>query len=459
MSFRIVKLCPAIALLLAFGLISAQDTPSGSVNWPSFRGPNASGIAEGYALPTSWNVESSENIRWKTPIPGLGLSSPIVWENRIFISTAIGGQGSPPLKIGLYGDVESVRDDTVHRWIVYCLDKQTGRIVWEKTAHSAVPRVKRHPKSTHANSTLVTDGKRLVAFFGSEGLYCFDMDGKVLWTKDLGVLDSGFFTMPDAQWEFGSSPVIIEDMVVVQCDVLKGSFIAAFSLGDGSELWRTSRDDVPTWGTPAVCGSGRAAQIVVNGFRHIGGYDLRTGKELWRMHGGGDIPVPTPVVWEDMVFITNAHGQMSPIYAVRLGAAGDISLRSGESSNEYVPWSLNRDGAYMATPLVYGGRLYNCRWNGVLGCYAARSGDRLYQQRLGEGTSAFTASPVAGDGKIYVASEEGDVYVIQAGPEYRLLARNSMGQVCMTTPAISGGMLLFRTQSQVIAVGGHAGRN
>jgi outer membrane protein assembly factor BamB len=378
-----------------------------------------------------------------------------VWGNRIFLSTAIGGQGSPRLKIGLYGDIASVKDDTVHRWIVYCLDKRTGEVVWEKTAHSGVPKIKRHTKSTHANSTLATDGRHLVAFFGSEGLYCYDMDGKLLWTKDLGVLDSSFFMAPEAQWEFGSSPVIYENVVIVQCDVLNGSFLAAFNLADGNELWRTSRDDVPTWGTPAVHGSGGTAQVVVNGFRHIGGYDLRTGKELWRLRGGGDIPVPTPVVWEDMVFITNAHGSMSPIYAVRLGAEGDISLRNSESTSEYVSWSLNRDGSYMATPLVYEGRLYNCRWNGVLGCYAARTGDRLYQQRLGEGTSAFTASPVAGDGKVYIASEEGDVYVVQAGPEYRLLAKNSMGQVCMATPAISEGTLLFRTQNQLVAVAGN----
>lgn len=452
MSVRIVKLSPALALLLAVGLISAQENHSRGVNWPSFRGPYASGVAEGYALPATWNMETFENIRWRTPIPGLGLSSPIVWGDRIFLSTAIGGERSPALRIGLYGDVESVRDDTVHRWIVYCLDKRTGKIIWEKTAHTGEPQVKRHPKSTHANATLATDGKHVVAFFGSEGLYCFDMDGKLLWTKDLGLLDSAFFTMPEAQWEFGSSPIIFGDSVVVQCDVLKGSFIAAFSLSDGSELWRTSRDDVPTWGTPAVYGSGRNVQIVVNGYRHIGGYDLRTGKELWRLRGGGDIPVPTPVVYGDMVFLTNAHGQVSPLYAIRLDATGDISLAGGQTSNNHVVWSLSRDGSYMATPLVYGDHLYNCRWNGVLGCYTARTGERLYQQRLGEGTSAFTASPVAGDGKIYIASEEGDVYVLQAGPEYRLLAKNQLGQVCMATPAITEGMLLFRTQSQLVVV-------
>jgi len=445
---RMMTLSPPVALLFALTFSSAERNAS----WPSFRGLNASGIAEGYPLPATWNVERSENVRWKTPIPGLGLSSPIVWENRIFVSSAISGQDKSGLRIGLYGDIESVKDDTVHRWIVYCVDKRTGKIVWERTAHAGAPKVKRHPKSTHANSTLATDGKHVVAFFGSEGLYCYDMDGKLLWSKDFGILDSGYFSAPEAQWEFGSSPIIFENMVFLQCDVQKGSFIAAFRLTDGSEVWRTSRDDVPTWGTPVIYESGRNAQIVVNGFRHIGGYEARTGKELWKMRGGGDIPVPTPVVFGDMVFITNAHGRLAPVYAIRLSATGDISLQGEQSSNEHVAWSQSRDGSYMATPIVYREHLYNCRWNGVLSCYEARSGNRLYQERLGEGMSAFTASPVAADGKIYIAAEDGDVYVIKAGPKYELLAKNSMGEACMATPAISEGSLFFRTQSHLVAI-------
>ncbi len=443
-----VILSPAAALLGAMAIFSAGKNS----HWPSFRGPNASGVAEGYPLPAAWNVEASEKVRWKTPIPGLGLSSPIVWENRIFLSTAVSGQEKAGLRIGLYGDVESVKDDTVHRWIVYCLDKRTGKIIWDRTACSGVPKIKRHPKSTHANSTLATDGKRIVAFFGSEGIYCYDLEGTLLWSRNLGVLDSGFFSAPRAQWGFGSSPIIFEDTAIVQCDVQKGSFIAALRLADGSEVWRARRDEVPTWGTPAIYQSGGKAQVIVNGFRHIGGYDARTGRELWKMRGGGDIPVPTPLVFGDMVFITNAHGSQAPIYAIRLDASGDISLRGGQSSNEFVAWSLNRDGSYMATPIVYGGYLYNCRWNGVLSGYEPRSGTRLFQQRLGGGTSAFTASPVAADGKIYIASEEGDVYVVKAGAKYELLAKNPLGEVCMATPAISEGTLFFRTQKHLIAI-------
>jgi outer membrane protein assembly factor BamB len=436
------------------GLVSpaADEKGTAGTNWPSFRGTNAAGIAEGYPLPTTWDATTSGNIQWKTPIPGLGHSSPVIWGNRLFVSTAISGLEKSQLKVGLYGDIGSVQDDTSHRWIVYCLDKQSGRIVWERTVNTGVPRVKRHPKSTHANSTLATDGRHVVAFFGSEGLYCFDVDGKLLWKKDLGLLNSGFYVAPLAQWEFGSSPLIYQDRVLIQCDVLNGSFVAALNLHDGNEIWRTPRDDVPTWGTPAVHEDGRIAQMIVNGYKHTGGYDVTTGKELWRLSGGGDIPVPTPVVARGMVFITNAHGKMAPIYAIRLNATGDISLKENETSNQFVAWSSARDGAYMITPLIYGDHFYSCKNNGVLSCYEADSGNKIYQERLGTGTSGFSASPVAGDGKIYFTGEDGDIYVVKSGPRFEILAKNSMGEVCMASPALSGGTIYFRTQSHVIAV-------
>ena len=449
MLFRLKFVIPAFLLSFAYALSSAEKKPAQGIDWPSFRGPDAAGVAEGYPLPSTWDIEKSVNVRWKTPIPGLGLSSPIVWADLIFISTSISSQETPNLKPGLYGEVGSVDETSVHRWIVYCIDKRTGKIIWEKTAHSGVPKIKRHPKSTHANSTLATDGERVVAFFGSEGLYCYDLKGNLLWSKDLGVLDSAFFVMPAAQWEFGSSPLINGNSVIVQCDVLTNSFLASFSIKDGRELWRTSRDDVPTWSTPSIYSSGQGQQIVVNGYKHIGGYDARTGKELWRMHGGGDIPVPTPVIAGDMAFLTGAHGSIAPIYAIRLSAIGDISLQENQPSNNYVAW-MNKEGSYMATPLVYGGHLYNCRWNGVLCCYETATGKRLYQQRLAAG--AFTASPVAGDGKIYIASEDGDVFVVRAGPNYELIAKNFLGEVCLATPAISQGLLLFRTQANLVAI-------
>jgi len=240
--------------------------------------------------------------------------------------------------------------------------------------------------------------------------------------------------------------------VLVQCDVLKGSFIAAFSVKDGREMWRTAREDVPTWGTPTVQVVGGRAQMIVNGFRHAGAYDVETGREIWRFQGGGDIPVPTPVVGHGLVFLTSAHGPMAPVYAIRLDAAGDVSLKPGETSNAAVAWSYARDGAYMSTPIVYGDYLYNVRWNGVLNCYNARTGERVYQTRLGGGTSGFSASPVAGDGKLYFASEDGDVFVVKAGPAFELLATNAMNDICMASPALSRGVIYIRTRSQVVAV-------
>jgi outer membrane protein assembly factor BamB len=446
-------ICTLILLLSAFCIApaSGQKNPQ-QANWPSFRGASASGIAEGYLLPSTWDAATSQNISWKTPIPGLGHSSPIIWGNRIYLSTAISGQEKPELKVGLYGDIASVKDDTSHRWIVYCLDKQSGKVVWEKTVYTGVPKIKRHPKSTHASATLATDGRNLVAFFGSEGLHCFDMNGKQIWKKDLGILDSAYYVAPEAQWEFGSSPVIYQDKVLIQCDVLNGAFVAALNIKDGSEAWRTSRDDVPTWGTPTVYSNGGNAQMIVNGYKNIGSYDVKTGKQIWWLKGGGDIPVPAPVVAHEMVFITNAHGPMAPIYAIRLNATGDISLKADETANQFVAWSAPRDGAYLITPLVYGDYLYSCKNNGVLYCFEARTGKRLYQERLGSGTTGFTASPVAGDGKLYLSSEDGDIYVVKSGRQFEILSKNSMGDICMASPAISEGVIYFRTKTQVVAV-------
>ena len=443
------------AILLLLGVlvspVGGQKSPAGA-NWPSFRGSGAAGVADGYPLPSEWNGPTSRNILWKTPVAGLGHSSPIIWGNRLFVSTAISGVEKPELKVGLYGDIGSVQDTTSHRWVVYALDTRSGKVVWENTVVTGVPKVKRHPKATHANSTLATDGQHLVAFFGSEGLYCFDMDGRLLWKRDLGVLDSAYYVAPDAQWEFASSPVIYQGLVLVQCDVLNGSFVAALNIKDGTDLWRTPRTDVPTWGTPTVYADGTNAQMIVNGYKHVGSYDVRTGKQLWRLKGGGDIPVPTPVVADGMVFITNAHGPLAPILAIRLNATGDISLAPNETANQFVAWSYPRDGAYMVTPVVYGDYLYSAKNNGVMSCYEAKTGTKLYQERLGAGTSGFSASPVAGDGKIYFAGEDGDVYVVKAGPKFELLAKNTMGEVCMASLAISGGVLYVRTQSHVVAI-------
>lgn len=441
-----------VLLALTSVLGQSRSGPRAGIDWPAFRGIDASGIGEGTAPPLAWNVPEAKAVKWRVPVAGLGHSSPIVWGDLVCTASAVSGTPDPQLKVGLYGDITSVQDETSHRWLVVCLDKRSGKLQWERTLTRGVPTVKRHPKSTHASSTLATDGQRIVAFLGSEGLHAYDLKGQALWKKDFGVLDSGFFMVPDAQWGFGSSPIIHDGKVIVQADVQKGSFIAAFDAATGRELWKTPRSDVPTWSTPAVVVEGGRTQIVVNGWKHIGGYDLASGKELWRMTGGGDIPVPTPIAADGLIYITNAHGRMAPIYAVRPTATGDVTLKEGESANAHIAWSYPRDGGYMQTPIVYDGLLYVCRDNGVLSVFDARTGERRYQSRLGDGKTGFSASAVAAAGRIYFTSEDGDVYVVKAGPAFELLATNTLGEVAMATPAISEGAMYFRTRSHLVAI-------
>jgi len=437
-------------LIVAAAIAQAGD--SGGANWPSFRGLRASGVAEGFETAEKWDVPKGENVKWKAPIPGLGHSGPVIWENQLFVTTAV-KEGDAELKVGLYGDIEPVNEQATHRWQTFCLDKRNGNVLWKQTAREGVPKVKRHPKSSHANSTPATDGKHVVSFFGSEGLYCYSVAGKLLWSKDLGVLDSGYFRVPTAQWGFASSPIIHHDLLIVQCDVQKGSFLAAFDVSNGNEIWRTPREEVPTWSTPTVVANGGRDQVVVNGFKHIGAYDARTGKELWKLQGGGDIPVPTPVFAHHLIFITSAHGRMAPVYAIRPDARGDISLPDNQSTNDFVAWSMNRRGNYMQTPIVVGDYLYCCNDAGVLACYNARTGENLYSERLGTGGAGFTASAVSADGRLYGTSEQGTVYVIRAGPKFEVLGKNEMGETCMATPAISEGVLYFRTRGNVVAIG------
>jgi len=438
------------SLVLTVGFL--KPAPCAGQEWPSFRGLSSNGVAEGYRVPVKWDIEQSENILWKTEIPGLGHSSPIVWGNRIFITTAVKDNGESTLKVGLYGDVKSAKEENIFNWYLYCIDRKNGKILWDRLSHSGKPKVKRHPKASHASSTPCTDGNYIVAFFGSEGMYCYDMEGNLIWKKDLGELDWGFFSSPAAQWGGGSSPVIHQQKVFVQCDVQKNSFIAAFDLKDGSQIWKTARDEVPTWGTPTVYAGRENSQIIVNGFKHIGGYDISNGNEIWKMRGGGDIPIPTPIVAHDLIYITNAHGRMSPVYAVRLSARGDISLDENESGNKDIAWSYSKNGNYIPTPIIYNNYLYCCSHKGKMSCFEARTGTLLYRENLGSSSLAVSASPVAADGKIYCTAENGDIYVIEAGPEFKLTGINKMNETCMATPAISLGTMFFRTRQHLVAI-------
>jgi outer membrane protein assembly factor BamB len=438
-----------LSILLSF--ISANLTAQTDYNqqWPGFRGPWACGFIDGAKTAATWNVDSSLNIKWKTPIPGLAHSCPVIWDNYLFVTTAASEKKDESLKVGLYGDIDMADDNDILEFKVYCLDKNTGAILWERVAHKGLPKSKRHTKSSQANCTPATDGKHLVVLFGSEGLYCYDFKGNLLWEKDLGIMNPGPYNEAEVEWGQGSSPVIFKNYIIIQCDKSVNSYLAAFNIENGKEIWRTSRDEVSTWGTPTIFENEGKTQVVVNGYKHMGGYDLETGKEIWWMSGGGDAPAPTPVIAHNLIFINNAHGKMSPIYAVKPGATGDITLPTDSTKSKNIAWSIKRGGAYMQTPLIYGDYLYNLQVSGQLTCFEAVTGEVKYKQNLNE---AFTASGIAADGKVYFTSEEGNVYVIQAGPEYKLISKNSMKDVCMATPAISGNSLFFRTQHFIFAV-------
>jgi outer membrane protein assembly factor BamB len=441
-----------IALLVFFpSCLFSQEDEDPKRQWPSFRGYCANGVLDGADLPDTWNVESGEHILWKYKLPGLGLSSPVIWGNRLFITTAVSEADDQGIKTGIYGSIGSVDDESVHHWMVLCLDKNTGSLVWQRTAHTGVPRQKRHPKSTHANSTMATDGHYVVAFFGSEGLYCYDMNGNLQWQKDFGLLRSVFFVAEDAEWEFASSPIIHEGVVIIQCDVMENSFVAAYDATSGKEIWRTTRDEYPGWCTPNIYYDGDRCRVVLNGYKHRGAYDFKTGEEIWSMAGGGDIPIPTPIVHGGLVYFNSAHGAQSPIYAISVNARGDLTLEDGKINHEYISWSIPRGGAYMQTMLIYDDYLYNVRWNGSVSCFDAKTGEEIWKHKAGSGTS-YVSSPVASDGKIYVTDDKGMVYVLKAGPVYELLSQHDLGEICMATPAITDGIIVFRTINHLVAV-------
>ena len=441
-----------VAGILAICMTLLMVVTARAQNWPQFRGTGASGVADGQAPPVKWNAETGENILWKTEIPGLAHASPIVWGDRVFIATAVSSNPKPYFRHGLFGDVDSDKDLSKHSWKLYCLDKKSGKILWERVATEGIPKVKRHIKATFANSTPVTDGKNVVVFFGAEGLYCYDVEGKLKWKLDLGTLDSGWFYDPDYQWGMATSPIIYKDLVILQVDVQKDSFIAGYDVKTGKQVWKTMRDEIPSWGTPTVYEGKTRAEVITNATHAARGYDPLTGKELWMLKGNPEITSTTPITAHDLIFIANSYRPNQPLYAIRPGASGDISLKEGQEASDFVAWSKQRGGSYQPTPIVYGDHLYVCNNNGAMGVYSAKTGERIYQQRVSDKATSYSASPVAADGKIYFSSEDGEIFVVKAGEKYELLSTNPMGEVLMATPAISEGMIIVRGQKHVFAI-------
>jgi outer membrane protein assembly factor BamB len=437
-------------MLLTIQHVNSQLLPERQ--WPSYRGYMSSGILDGTNLPATFDLEKNINIAWKIPIPGMGISSPVIWGNKLFITSAISENDKAGFKPGLYGNVDPVNDSSVHEWKIFCIDKNTGKMLWERTAYKGVPKIKRHPKSTHANTTVAVNGNYVVAFFGSEGLYCYDFEGNLKWKKDFGILKSVFFTMEGAEWEFASSPIIYNNRVIIQCDVLKDSFLAAYDVVTGKELWKTGRDEYPGWCTPNIYTNGGKPFVAVNGYKQRGGYDLQTGKEVWRMSGGGDIQIPTPIIGNGLIYFNSAHGKFSPIMAIKTNATGDLTLKDGETSGTYIQWYMPRGGSYMHTMLLYHNRLYNVNWNGSINCLDPLTGKEIYNAKLGKAGS-FIASPVASDGRIYIVDEHGTVYIIGDGDIFSLLAEIPLNDICMVAPALTDGKIFFRTQNYLIAAG------
>jgi len=430
---------------------SVKASAAKTVNWPQFRGPEASGVSED-AAPVTWDVESGENVRWQTPIPGLGHACPIVWQEHIYIATAVKPGGKADIRVGIYGDIKSYSEKEAHQWHLLCLDKNSGKVLWDKMPLEAVPSFERHTKASHCNSTPATDGKRIAAILGSEGLFCFDIDGQQLWRKDLGKLEAGYYVAKDSSWGFGSSPVLHDGKIIVQCDVASEQSLIALDAKDGKEFWRTQRKDVPTWSTPTIATSKGRTQIIVNGWKEIAGYDFSDGHELWHRKEGGDIPVPTPILASQMVILTSGHGRYRPMRAVRLDASGDITPSSIDETNQAVAWCDAHHGNYLQTPIVVGDLLWG-NLDGVTSCFDVKTGDMQYNERIGGGGQGFTSSPVAANGKIYFTGEQGDVFVVPASKEFSVLATNKLGGLCLSTPAISEGTIYFRTVDKLVAVG------
>jgi outer membrane protein assembly factor BamB len=449
------RVIPARRITLTSGerLSSRADQKNASGNWPSFRGFEASGVAEKQNLPDTWNAKSGENILWRTPLPGLAHSSPVVWGNKIFVTSAVSSDPKATFRPGLYGDGDASKDRSVHRWMIYAIDKRSGKITWERVAHQGEPVEKRHIKSTYANSSPATDGRIVVAWFGSQGVFAYDVNGKFLWKVDLGRVDLGAYDIPTYEWGPASSPIIWNGLVILQCDTQTDSFLLALDAATGKTVWKTERDELPSWGTPTIATTANGPVLVANASNFIRGYDPKTGKELWRLGGSSKITAPTPIYGEGLFVVASGRGPERPIFVVRPDARGDLTLADGKTASEAIVWSRTGRGSYMPTPLIYNGALYVLANNGTFDAYDLKSGNELYRQRLATVGSGFSASPVAADGKIYLSNEDGEILVVAAGEKFNLLATNSMGELLMATPALSDGVMYVRSSASLFAIG------
>jgi len=417
------------AMLLALPLLAAS---AGAQNWPSFRA--LGGVSKG-PTPATWDVNKSVNVAWKTSVPGIALSSPIVWQDRIYLTTSV------PLEAA---QGENYR--TPHAWKLMSFDRTSGKMLWETTGYEGTPHMDRHPKSSFANSTPATDGRYVVALFGTDALACFDKSGKLLWKKIIP--QEG---IDPRSGHFGSSPVIVDDLTILLNDREKDSYIAAYKLQDGAEVWRVARNEGQAQSTPVVAWTngpaGRRALLIVGGPKSLRALDPRTGQEVWGMAADFQFSVATPTLADDVV-IFGGWGNNKPVYAIRTNATGAISPTAREGNS--IAWSTERGGPEIPTPLVAGGQLYVLGGNGIFTAYDIRDGKQIYQRRAA--TGEFYASPVLSGDKIYVINTDGDVTVLRAGPQFEVLAHNYMNETTTATPAIINDTMYVRTAGSLIAL-------
>lgn len=445
--------CVLATALIASSLLAV----SASDRWPQFRGPQALGVPDPKdeaKLPDKWST--TENVVWKTEIPGTGWSSPIVWGDKIFLTSVTSAGALEPIKKGLYFGGERPAPKDEHRWLVYAIDGRTGKIAWEREVFKAVPGFSRHLKNSYASETPVTDGQRVYALFGNIGVFCFDFNGKLLWQQKLEPKPTRF------GWGTAASPVVYQDKLFVLNDNDEASYLLALDKVTGKQIWRVERAKGTNWATPFVWESGQRAELIVPATQRVIAYDLN-GKELWSFKGMSSIAIPTPFTKFGLLYIASGYvgDQHRPVYALKPGASGDISLKEGETSNQFIAWYQRQAGPYNPSPIVYGDYYYTLLDRGFFTCHDARTGKEIYgRQRVDANApvGAFTASPWAYNGKIFCLSEDGDTYVIQAGPEYKVLGKNSLDELCMATPAIAGDSLIIRTASKLYRIGKSAKR-
>jgi outer membrane protein assembly factor BamB len=437
-----------VVLLLSF---AASASARGQDNWPQFRGPNAAGLAPpGAHLPESWST--TQNVAWKVEIPGRGPSSPILWGDRIFV-TACQSEGKIPVaKKGLYFGGEQFKPPTdVHRWAVYGVDLNNGKILWETVVHKGVPKSTHHIKNSFASETPVTDGERVYAYFGNVGIFCLVMNGKELFNKDLGTFKIRF------GWGTAASPVLHHDRLYIVNDNEEKSFLIALDKKTGQEIWRVDRPDEKTnWATPFIWENDQRTEIVTCGSGKVRSYDLN-GKLLWELKGMSSITIPTPQSRFGLLYLGSGYvlekENFKPLYAIKPGASGDISLGKDETSNQYIAWRQKSAAPYNPSFLLLSDYLYVLKDMGTLDCYDAHTGKEAYKgQRLGPAGTGFTSSPWASADKILCLSEDGDTYVVKAGPQFKLLGKNSLAEMTLTTPALTRDSLIIRTETKLYRI-------